>query len=271
MKFRLFSLETLAIPYTGFSDILGQAIRPLKINSVRMKKQILILLLLIASFALHAQPRDKGAPNLPNFDDKTLNFGFLIGLNTMDFRVVHKSPEALGDGVAPRYADVVNLNPGINLGMVSNFRLNKYMSLRLLPGISFGQRDLLFINAEGQKDEYPLEIKSTFLECPIMLKFNGARMHNAKPYFVAGINPRIDLAKSKKDGLLMRPFDLYWEFGAGIDSYMSYFRFSTEFKLSVGLANVLNPAGTGELEDIYYTKVLDRLSSRIFVLTFYFE
>jgi hypothetical protein len=210
-------------------------------------------------------------PNLPDFDNDAVNFGFLIGINTMDYRVVHKSPESLGDGVNPRYAEVINLNPGINIGMVSNFRVNKYLSLRLLPSISFGQRDLLFVDADGTKDEFPLEVKSTFLECPIMFKFNGARMNNAKPYFVTGINPRYDLAKSKKDGLVIRPMDVYWELGAGIDSYMSYFRFSTEFKVSIGLTNVLNPAGTGEPEDVLYSDVLDRLSSRIFVLTFYFE
>jgi hypothetical protein len=42
-------------------------------------------------------------------------------------------------------------------------------------------------------------------------------------------------------------------------------------KLSVGLRNVLNPEGTGEPEDVYFTDVLDRLSSRLFVFSFYFE
>ncbi len=234
-------------------------------------KYILILCFCIFFKPLIAQPLSTKVPNLPNFDDKALNFGFLIGFNTMDFHVVNKRTESLEPGVIRRYADVVNLNPGINLGMVSSFRLNKYLNLRLLPGISFGQRDLLFINDVGKEDERPLEIKSTYIECPIIVKVGGARMTNAKPYIVTGINPRIDIAKSKKDGLLIKPFDLYWEIGAGIDSYMSYFRFSTELKFSVGLTNILNSAGTGEPEDILYTKVLDKLSSRIFVLTFYFE
>jgi hypothetical protein len=217
-----------------------------------------------------AQPMKKRVPNLPAFDDKSVHFGFLIGINTMDFRVIHKNPSQLGEGEV-RYADVVNLNPGINIGMVTSFRINQFLNLRLLPGISFGQRDLLFIGEDGEQDEYPLEIKSTFIECPIVIKYNGARMTNAKPFFVTGINPRFDLAKSRKDGLMMRPFDVYWEIGAGIDSYMSYFRFATELKLSVGMLNVLDPQGTGEPDDVLYTHVLDRLTSRIFVLTFYFE
>ncbi|TCO09779.1 type IX secretion/gliding motility protein PorT/SprT [Natronoflexus pectinivorans] len=235
-----------------------------------MKKVVSIILFILVCFALAAQPSKRRVPNLPSFDDRHLNFGFLIGLNTMDFRVVHANPSDV-TGTEMRYADVVNLNPGINIGMVTSFRLNQYLNLRLLPGISFGQRDLHFISNDGEEDRWPLEVKSTFIECPILIKFNGARMTNAKPYLVAGVNPRFDLAKSKKDGILMRPFDLYWELGAGIDSYMSYFRFSTELKISVGMLNVLSPEGTGEPEDVLYTNVLDRLTSRIFVLTFYFE
>ena len=34
---------------------------------------------------------------------------------------------------------------------------------------------------------------------------------------------------------------------------------------------MLNPKGTGEPEDVYYSDVLDRLTSRMFLLTFYFE
>ena len=223
---------------------------------------------LLTTISVFGQPA-KQAPNLPAFDNKSLNFGFLIGFNTMNYQVIHA--ENLAPGVERRYADVVSLSPGLNLGMVTNFRINKYFSLRALPGISFGQRDLLFIDVNGKKDDFPLEIKSTYLECPIMLKFNGARMLNAKPYLVGGINPRYDLAKSKRDGLSIRSFDVYWEVGAGIDSYLSYFRFATEVKISVGMLNILNPQGVGSSDDLKYTNVLDKLLSRIFVLTFYFE
>jgi hypothetical protein len=217
---------------------------------------------------MYAQPA-KQAPNLPGFDNNRLHFGFLIGINTMDYRVVHA--ENLEQGVKRRFAEIITLNPGINISMVSDLRLNKYLNLRILPGIAFGQRDLLFINEDGIADKNPLELKSTYLESPVIIKFNGSRMMNAKPYFIGGVNFRYDLAKSKKDGLYINPFDIYWELGAGIDSYMSYFRLSTEFKISVGLLNILNPKGTGEYEDIFYTKILDKLLSRVFVLTFSFE
>lgn len=233
-------------------------------------KHLLLILFLLCGTLVMAQPSQKRTLNLPSFDEKQLHFGFYIGFNIMDFYVTHKDPAKL-EGAEPRYAEVTGLTPGINLGMVSSLRLNKRLNLRALPGISFGQRDLLFINSEGEKDERALEMKSTYLEMPILLKYSGNRITNAKPYFIAGVNPRFDLAKSKKDGIYLNSFDTYLELGAGIDSYLTYFRFSTELKLSIGMLNVLNPKGTGEPEDVYYTHVLDKITSRIFVLTFYFE
>ncbi len=232
-------------------------------------RQILLFILLFVSLSLFAQPA-KRALNIPAFDEKPLHFGFYMGLNVMDYGITHKDPKKL-EGAERRYAEVVSLTPGINIGMVTSFRLNKLFDFRLLPGISFGQRDILFVDSEGNKDEKSLEIKSTFLEMPMMFKYNGARMVNAKPFFVGGVNPRFDLAKTKKDGLYMKAFDTYLELGVGIDSYMSYFRFTTELKASIGVFNVLNKEGTGEPHDILYTHVLDKITSRIFVLTFYFE
>jgi hypothetical protein len=169
-----------------------------------------------------------------------------------------------------RYAEVVTLSPGLNIGIVSSLRINKNLNVRFLPGISFGQRNLWFIE-DGKKDDAPLEIKSTFLEFPLLLKYSGDRMTNVRPYIIGGINPRIDLAKTENAGLKLSPSDLYLEVGAGLDMYLNYFRLSAEAKLSVGLKNVLDPAGTGEPEDVMYSDVIDRLTSRLFVFTFYFE
>lgn len=232
-------------------------------------RQLLLLIFVMSSILLSAQPA-KRALNIPTFDEKPLHFGFYVGLNVMDYSITHKAPSKL-EGAEKRYGEVVSLTPGINIGMVTSLKLNKRLNFRALPGISFGQRDILFVDSDGNKDDKSLEIKSTYLEMPLLIKYNGSRMVNAKPFLVGGINPRFDLAKTKKDGLYMNSFDTYLEIGAGIDSYMAYFRFTTELKLSVGLFNMLNPAGTGEPEDILYTHVLDKITSRIFQLTFYFE
>jgi hypothetical protein len=131
-------------------------------------------ILVSATVSLYGQTGDKkGVPNLRGFDEKPLHFGFLLGFNTMDFRVFNTGIANELNNNTPLFADVINLQPGINIGIVSSLRLKKYLDLRFLPGISFGQRDLAFITKDGEPvDNSPLEIKSTFLEFPLLLKYS---------------------------------------------------------------------------------------------------
>jgi len=231
------------------------------------------LLFFLISVSVFSQQDKKGAPNLPGFDEKKLHFGFLIGFNTLDFNL-YNSGKVTADG-NEYYAEVLDLKPGLNIGIVSSLRLNRNFNLRFLPGISFGQRDLsyfkIFNDSISAEPTTTLQLKSTFLEFPLVLKFSGRRMHNAKPFITAGFNTRYDLAKNKQDHLLLRSLDLYWEGGAGFDFYMTYFRLSVELKASVGMFDILNHEGTKEPGDEIYTQTLDALKSRVFSVTFYFE
>ncbi len=233
---------------------------------------VLVIILLAFFFQVNGQKgENKRVANLKAFDEKPIHFGFLIGLNTMNFNIQHSGAATMENGGNPRYAEILNLQPGINLGIVTSFRLRKNINLRVLPGISFGQRDFSFIDSNGVKEDEPLQIKTTFLELPIMIKYGADRNHNFKPYLIAGINTRYDLAKKKQSGLLLKGLDFYYEIGAGFDSYLNYFRLSTELKISLGVRDMLDHNGTGELLDMHYTQAIDKLTSRIFVLSFYFE
>ena len=246
----------------------------IRLKKYPLKRFTLIILLIVQFGTAFSQGKNSRIANLRSFDERPLHFGFLIGVNTMDFRVYNtgKSINAAGDMM---YADVLTLSPGLNIGIVSSYKLTKDLNLRFLPGISFGQRNLTYryYDKDGvylDKEE-TLKIKSTFLEFPLLLKYNAFRMHNAKPYLIGGFNTRYDLAKNKQDKLLLTSLDGYLEFGAGFDFYLTYFRLSVEAKMSVGLTDILNPEGTGEPGEMEYTEALDQLKSRIFSLTFYFE
>lgn len=238
----------------------------------KLKHIFVFFLVLILVESVFAQSfSKKKVPNLPAFDEDPIHFGFLIGVNTMNFSIRHTGAVTEGNDYKARYAEVLDLTPGINLGIVTSLKLRKNLNLRVLPGISFGQRNLSYIDEDGNVDEEVLQIKSTYIEMPIMLKYGSDRMHNAKPYLIAGINPRYDMAKNKQDGLVLKNMDLYYEVGIGFDSYLNYFRFSTEFKISIGTMDVLDHNGTGlEYED-FYTDAIDKMTSRIFVLSFFFE
>lgn len=232
---------------------------------------ILFALFIITYGALSQTEHRKGVPNLKSFDEKKLHFGFLIGFNTADFRIYQSGARTPENKETAMYAEMLKINPGINLGIVTNLRLAPKLDLRFLPGIGFSQRDLSFINEYGVRDENTLKIKSTFLEFPLLVKYSAVRMHNAKPYLIAGISPRYDLAKDKQDKLMLNSLDLYYDIGAGMDFYLNYFRLSIEIRGSVGLNNMHNSKGTGELYDLPYTQAIDKLKSRWIGVTFYFE
>jgi len=97
---------------------------------------------------------------------------------------------------------------------------------------------------------------------------------------MGGGNVRVDLATKKeydvRDQLIMiRPFDIYYELGFGIDFYLTYFKFGIEIKYSHGLRNIFtntNPKGEAPSSEIaYFTNAIDRINSSLWMISFHFE
>jgi hypothetical protein len=205
------------------------------------------------------------------YDDKPLHFGFSLGTNLMDFNIIPSQTYLAADSLYPH---VSLLNPGINIQIVTNLRFGKYFDLRFLPGVSFGQRVVRYYkNKVIYNDQQKLE--SSFLEFPLLIKYKGARMNNMRPYVIGGVNFRYDLAGKKEFDdqkpvyiRIKRP-DLYYEFGAGMDFYLTYFKLSIELKTSNGLGNVLvKEAAPGHPE---FYNAIEKMKSQIWVLAFHFE
>lgn len=214
----------------------------------------------------------RGVPNLPTFDKRAVHFGFLLGMNFLDYHVYNSGLRTFENGGVARYAEVTELDPGLVLGIVTDFRLCENLNFRVLPGISFGQRNLLFVNESGNMvGDAPVKIKSTFVECPFLLKYGAKRLHNVRPFIVGGGTPRYDLAKDKQEHLRMRSLDIYANAGAGMDFYLTYFRFSIELRCDFGLTNIYDTRLSEDIEDIPYQQAVRRLKSRWWGVVFYFE
>jgi hypothetical protein len=191
------------------------------------------------------------------------------------------------------YTEVSSLRPGFHVHALSNLRLTDYLDLRFTPGISFGGvREINYVLRNRQTqiidpEDIPVKIESNFLEFPLLIKYKSERLNNFRPFLIGGINTRVDLAatkktwgRSKKENnlVLVKPLDFYYELGVGMDFYLQYFKFAVEFKYSVGLTNVLRTSikKRGETivpppEDAIFTDAIDRLYSRMFMVTFHFE
>ncbi|MFA5326676.1 MAG: porin family protein [Prolixibacteraceae bacterium] len=252
-----------------------------------MKRIFYILIFLLAGLTSTAQKLL--LKNLTTFDDKRIHFGFSLGINAADFAIDHYytlgdnpkefTPEDI-DGILTQRgdkvrADISTLTPGFTVGMVTNLRLTESFDLRFLPGMSFGERKLVYtipvldINDVGNRSYY--SIKSTFLDFPLLVKYKSRKMNNQRPYLIAGAALRIDISKSGQEDLVrLKPFNTFLEAGVGWDSYLQFFRLSSELKFSFGLNNVLD-AGPKNTQPQVYTNALSRLSTNIFTFSFHFE
>jgi hypothetical protein len=201
----------------------------------------------------------------------------------MHYNVIGDNPDFVAEnvngvqisGTEKIRADISTLTPGFTVGIVTNLRLSESFDLRFLPGMSFGERKLTYnipiqdINDLGNKTFY--SIKSTFLDFPLLLKYKSRKMNNQRPYLIAGGAYRIDISKSGQEDLVrLKPLSAYLEAGVGWDSYLQFFRLSTELKFSFGLNNILDN-GPKSTQAQVYSNAFSKLSSNIFTLSFHFE
>lgn len=207
--------------------------------------------------------------NTPTYDLDPLHFGFLLGLNSMDFNIY---PSKYLNELDTVYRVNAVRQMGFNIGIVSNLRLGKYADLRFLPGISFGQRNLEYLIYRDKGFSLKtMQIESTFLEAPLLLKYKSKRLNNYRPYLIGGFTYRLDLSAQKeikeeeKPKIRLGRHDYYWELGFGVDYYLPYFKFATEVRYAVGLSNIINP------DQSEYSRAIEDLISNMIIISFYFE
>jgi len=211
--------------------------------------------------------------NYQEVDHKIIHFGFTIGFNTMDFGI-NSSLAPYGADSTVLIPELNNLSPGFHVSVVSSLRLSDNFDFRFLPGISLGQRNILFYN-QNKIVEKEMNIESTFIDLPFLIKYKADRIKNYRPYLIGGVNIRNDMARNKEfnddEGIYikLKPFDIYYEVGFGLDFYLAYFKLSTEVKYSVGTRNVVSSDASQDYPQ--YANAIDELNSRMFMFSLHFE
>lgn len=254
-----------------------------------MKRFLYILFFVV--IGLNSLAQRQVVKNLTTFDDKRLHFGFTLGLNALDFGIDHYptigqnpnfDPNNLEDvngdviqGNREIRADIESLTPGFTVGIVTNLRLSESLDLRFLPGMSFSERKLTYnipiVDTNNPDITEFYSIKSTFLDFPLLIKYKSRRMNNQRPYLIGGVAYRIDISKTGQEDLVrLKPFSSSIEAGMGWDTYLQFFRLSTEFKFSFGLTNILDD-GPKDTQLQVYSNTFSRLTSNMFILSFHFE
>lgn len=211
--------------------------------------------------------------NLPKYDEMPMHFGMSLGFNQMDF-TIHNSGAFLTPAIDSIYSIENTPLMGLNINIVTNLNFHKNFSLRCLPGLNFGQRNLeywVFDPGDSTYYTHLMEIESTYLDVPVLLQYKGRRLNNFRPYLIGGGSFKIDLAAQKKVREEEKPkirltrTSWYYEVGFGTDFFLEYFKFALELKYVVGINNVLNPDIT------QYSRSIARMNSKMIMLSFTFE
>ncbi|MDC0584565.1 PorT family protein [Bacteroidales bacterium] len=245
---------------------------------MRNKCFLLILCLSLGSI-LYAQ-KDK-VKNDVNFEDEPYHFGYTLGINVMDFAITPNSPlSGSNKHIVPV---VANPQAGFHVSALASFRLNDYFSIRTLPGLSFGQRSIIY--SSGQYDSYGPDslfgvaqtIDAANIEVPLLLKYRALRINNWAPFVLGGFNLKYDLlsknnfVEDKDLYIKVKPLNYALDYGAGIDFYLPYFKFSIELKMSLGLNDILVHEPYEEYPESAYTDAIKSLKTSTFMISFHFE
>ncbi len=190
--------------------------------------QILSVFLFITTYAsMSAQYTDDIPKNRPFFDKKDISWGYYFGMNFYDFKISYDRP----------YEHIIQeTKPGFEVGLVGNWNLNPWVSVRSEPGVYFTNRKLIFRNLQTARDSIR-EITSNYVQVPLSVKFNTIRYGNIRPYITGGIvfahnlNSWEDSTKDNASGRFrMRTNVWMYEVGFGLEMYLFYFKFTPSIR-----------------------------------------
>ena len=235
-----------------------------------MKKVFFILGFLVFVQSAQAQLFSKERlSNLETFDNRFLSWGYYLGFNNYDFKIEYnnQNTDANTDILVERQG-------GFNVGLVGDMRVNRYVNLRLEPGLYFTQRDLRFPNFEEERDILR-NVKSTYIHVPLLLKFSTKRLNNIKPFIVAGVSRSFNLSSNEtnpednQEGQFrMTKGTSYFELGFGVDFYLFYFKFTPSIR---GVFATSNELIADDDPNSPWTSNISSLESRGIFVNFTFQ
>lgn len=236
------------------------------------KLHYLTVLLLLSSIAF--SQRNEKPKNYRKFDEKSLHFGFLMGVNTADFSIQTK-PSLLD--TYETFSIQNSKQPGFQLGIITSLKLgHPTLRLRFIPSLSFTERLLSYSFVNPNNPDQPTlvdeRVGSTSVDFPLLLKYRTLRYNNFAAYIIGGAQYSLDLqSKEETSQSFNKPFiklnqhDIQGQIGAGVDFFMPYFKFGMELKLSHGLGNTMIQDNT------ILSAPIERLSNRVWWFSITFE
>jgi len=208
---------------------------------LRRYKVIAIAVLMLCALQIQAQKTRWVEKNNPNYDNRKLTYGFLIGIHSSIYQIKY-SDKFVTPALDTVSAVLPSWSSGFSLGFIVNYRLTEFLDLRLTPEVAFYENKVRYqFTNDPPVDE---TVENTIVEFPILLKYKSERRGNIRMYMVGGVKPGIEASGEKnvdqtKPTLEIKETHLNLEAGFGFDLYYPLFKFSPEIRFSRGLLNML--------------------------------
>lgn len=236
-----------------------------------MKNIFFFLGVLSLLYPIHSRAQFNENPiiNLETIDKPLLNWGYFLGFNQYDFKFDYK--EDLG----PQNTDIlVEKTVGFNVGLIGELRLNQFLDLRFEPGLHYTQRNLGFPGFDNANDAIR-EVRSTYINFPLLLKVSAKRLGNWKPFLIGGASTSLNLG-SNEDSLddnssgtfRLTKTTYYYEMGFGIEFYTEYFKFTPSIRGTFAISDELIPDADPNSP---WTGNIEALRTRGIFINFTFE
>ncbi len=207
--------------------------------------KIIVVLIVLLSTAQegYSQKQRWVTKNNPNYDQRKLTYGFLIGLHTTAYQIKY-ADRFVTQNFDTVYSVEPGWSPGFSLGFIVNYRLTDLLDFRITPKVAFYEHTLRYLYTDETTTEEKL-METTMVELPFLLKYKSERRGNVRMYMIGGVKPALE-ASGKKDlenssnSLGIKGMNLNLEAGFGFDLYYPLFKFSPEIRFSRGIINILD-------------------------------
>lgn len=240
----------------------------------------LFTLLWVMLLALSAHSQTRVVENRPYCDLRQFHFGVLVGTHLQDIEMLNVGPQQIEQEDGSYVEKLISCDqdrwdPGFNVGVLGELRLNTNFQFRIAPTMYFGNRHITFFNHTDEKlQEEHQDLKTAYIASALELIFAAPRFNNHRPYVMVGLNPMINLSGKDNDFIKLKRYDVFAEFGIGCDFYLPFFKLRPELKFMYSLTNSLDTDHVNHLKNremIVYTNSVKKTHTKLIALTFYFE
>ncbi|MEO9891544.1 porin family protein [Aurantibacter sp.] len=228
---------------------------------------------MLLSQPITAQFKENPILNLENKDKKFLNYGYFLGFNQYDFKFDYTNDRGIN------LTDIlVDKSMGFNVGLIGEMNINEFVDIRFEPGLNYTQRTLGFPGFdntdEGKRDAFR-DVKSTYINFPILLKLSTRRFGNWKPFLIGGVSRTLNLGSNETSlddnssgTFRMKKWVNNYEMGFGIDFYLEYFKFTPSIR---GVFAINDELVRDNDANSPWTGNVDAMRSRGLFINFTFE